>query len=170
MVFFLLAWQSIRMNSMLCSCFVRQFISAHMAERKRSFQYPQCPDAVIHAEADSYTCEFKGVYAVGIGMIVWSGIICQNFCQCFLSVGREHPKHSIGDFHIEWLLLRSPLGKAARSVWVCIGDGQVRLDVVYWSPAKHVGTTDVYDRALWCLQFDALNLYARKSDWIGPER
>ena len=35
MVFFLLAWQSIRMNSMLCSCFVRQFISAHMAERKR---------------------------------------------------------------------------------------------------------------------------------------
>ena len=103
-------------------------------------------------------------------MIVWSGIICQYFCQCFLSVGREHPKHSIGNFHKEWLLLRCSLGKAAQSVWVCIGDGQVRLDVVYWSPAKHVGTTDVYDRALWCLQFDALNLYARKSDWIGPER
>ena len=28
-VFFLLAWQSIRMNSMLCSCFVRQFSPWH---------------------------------------------------------------------------------------------------------------------------------------------
>ena len=60
-----------------------------------------------------YAGKFEGIYAVGIGMIVRPGIFCQDFCQCFVPVGRKLLEYGVGNLHLQGFLLCCPFGKSS---------------------------------------------------------
>lgn len=62
------------------------------------------------------------------------------------------------------------LCKASQGIAVAIGEGQIGLDVEDGSPVHQVGSINLDDRSLACVEMDGKDTYTGQTDVIGTER
>lgn len=118
-------------------------------------------------ELDFVFRERESINTFGIVLVSGAWILLQDF--------NEGAALFLGQFVqlLGWLYmhfdLADGLGKSAYGFGVCVGVGEVRLDVDYWSAVHEIGSTDDNFRPFGRVEINTFNLYARKRDRIRAE-
>ena len=116
------------------------------------------------AELDLEAVEEHGVEAVGVVLVVGTGVLCQRLDECRTQVGGNGGQQPLRVVYGQ-RLRRCRGGEAAAGVGVAVGIREVGLDVEDGCAVDEVGALD-HQHGAW---LDTQEPHTGETDGVGPE-